>query len=61
MSSNVVTLSFGRTYADGGKARIRRRRDVLGAAEVAMLPIVEDNFARDHAPCDYVAPDHDCA
>jgi hypothetical protein len=53
MSSNVVTLSFGRTYTDGGRARIRRRRDVLGAAEVAMLPIVEDNFARDHAPCDY--------
>lgn len=59
--SNVVTLSFGRTYTDGGKARVRRHRADVGLADVTKIPEADDNFARDRAPCDYVAPDQDCA
>ncbi|WP_445490219.1 hypothetical protein [Rhodopseudomonas sp. RCAM05734] len=59
--SNVVKLSFGRTYTDGGKARVRRRRDDVGLANFPKITVLDDNFARDRVPCDYIAPDHDCA
>jgi hypothetical protein len=59
--SNVIPVAFGRKTTDGGKARIRSRREKMG------LSSPRDDLKMDHAdladymPSEYCAPPHDCA
>jgi hypothetical protein len=58
--SNVIVLAFGRKTADGGKARIKRRRLLFpqeGACDLSMLH-ADNGMPSDVAYC---APDGDCA
>jgi hypothetical protein len=59
--SNVVTLSFGRTYTDGGKARIRRHRGIVSLETNVALSGVKPSLVILDEQHTYIAPDSDCA
>jgi hypothetical protein len=46
--SNVVTLSFGRTYTDGGRSRITTRRAMRMCIVETAAPDVCDDLILDH-------------
>lgn len=61
---NVIEAVFGRKVTDGGKARIKRSRELWISVSAQPVRDIADDLVMDHAdtaPCEYVAPDHDCA
>lgn len=66
--SNVISVAFGRKVTDGGKARIKARRDVLGLSDGAPdYQVDSDSLVMLHAdvvdtsPCEMGQDSGDCA